>query len=471
MNKLKFKNFFPFILAGLGAILSIALTLVLTNGLGKERYGEIQYFIGIITTFSAFSAFGIPNLLIRDAHLYENKKSFFTTCLLIAIGLNVIAFPIFFIICYFAFSGLNKNVFVIIPIIVCSITSSLLIITQYLYFSTGKKNIATFVGSIAFKLLVLVTSTILLLLHLEDALFKYFMYIYMGGYLLVLLPPLFKNLNKDLVKLNKPQFLSALFFMIIAFCSGTTTQIAKIFIGEAGEGSFGAVAVYSVSVQISTVISTFTLMISSLARPKFAEYYTNKDQDNLVKLYRSSLRLTLRLAIPIYIGIMVQQDSLFTLFGDGYVGYPLVFILLAIGYLISDICGPSSTLLAMGHEEKYETIANIVQFVIFFVIGITLVKILYYAVPLAILISYSVSTIIRVIIVKWKFKFFVFDYKTIIEIVVISALSFLIFFLINLIPNLVIKIVVDCVVGVILLACLYLLPYFRKDKDYFLLNV
>lgn len=468
MKKLDFKKIFPFIIAALGSVLSFAVTLVLTNGLGKEKYGEIQYFIGIIGTFSAFSSFGVPNLLIRDQHLYQSKKGFFTSCLLLCLVFNLIAFPIFILVSYFAFSQLNKSFFLIVPIVVCSITSSLILVVQQQYYGLGKKNTATIIGNVAFKLLVLLVSTILLVTHLDSFLFDYFIYIYMGAYLIVLLPPLFKNVGKDLVKFSKAQFFSALFFMIISFCSGTTTQIAKILLGEAGDGSFGAVAVYSVSVQIVTVVSTFNLLVSSLARPKFAEFYSNGDQENLIKLYKSSLRLTIRFAIPIYIGIMVQQGSLFTIFGEGYVGYPLVFIFVAAGYLVADICGPCGTLLAMGHEEKWELASNVLHFISFLLIGILTVRKLYFAVPLAIFIAYTLSSVFRVFVVKKKFNFLAFDLQSLIEIIVELVISFWVFFLINFIGNIVIKIIVDVVVGVAMLVCLYCLPILKKDRDYFL---
>lgn len=467
MSKNKFKVILPFILSLLGAILSFAVTLVLSNGLGSQKYGQIQYWIGIIATFSSFSGFGIPNLLIRDSHLYDNKKKFFTSCLLFMLVLNVIAFPIFFLVSYFLLKELQMNVILIIALIVCSLSSTITIVLQYQYISLGQKNKSVLISSVLFKLVVLIVSTILLVTHLDSVLFDYFVLIYLACYLLVLIPPLAKNLSRTYVKMSKAQFLSALFFMIIAFCSGTTTQISKIFLGEAGEGDYLITAIYSVSVQICMVISNFTLLICSFARPKFAEYYTNNDIESTKSLYSSVLRLSCRLAIPVYLGIAIQQNSLFTLFGEGYTGYPLIFILISIAYFYSDVTGPSGTLLAMWHTEKYELIVNIVQFVIFFVLGITTVKLFYFSIPLAILVSYVLSATLRVIIIKLKFGFIAFDLKSALQILIEIAVSFAIFFGLSFISNMILKLVLDVVCGLGILAAFYLLPWFKEDTKLF----
>lgn len=469
--KKEFLYFFPFILSAIGALLSFAVTIVLSRGLGKEKYGEIQYWLGIINTFSSFSAFGVPNFLIRDQHLYDDKKKFFTSCLLMILVLNLIAFPFFFIVSYFAFSALNKNILLIIALILCSLSSSVVLILQYQYLGLKKKNTSILISTVLIKITLLLVSTILIALSLINVLHPYFVYIYFGVYLLVLLPPLFKNLSKETYKFSKAQFLSAFIFLVIAICSGTNTQISKILIGEAKDNNYGAVAIYSIAVQVLTVISTFTTLIISFARPKFAEHFTNGDKENLVKLYRSVLRLTCRIAIPFYVGVVVQQETIFRIFGEGYSGFPLVTILLASAYLYSDICGPAGTIMAMGHQEKRELLINLIQFSSFLVIGFLLVKILYFAMPLAILSSYIISYTIRVVMIKKEFHFLAFDIHSLLEILLQILISFVAFFLLNLIQNIYLKLILDCLVGLAIIFAFYLMPHFRKDTFYFFKNV
>lgn len=469
--KLRLKNLIPFFLTLLGTILSFILTIILSRSLGKQQYGQIQYWLGIINTFSAFSAFGIPNFLIRDGHLYEDKKKFFTQCLFIILIINLIALPAFFLISYFAFSELNKNILIIVVIILTSLSTAVILILQYQYLLLNKKSFSILVSSVLIKAGLIIVSTFLLIFNLESVLFKYYVYLYFGVYLLVLLPPLIKNFKPGLPRFNKAQYFSMLIFLLISVCSGTNNQISKILLGEAGKGDYSIVAIYSLCVQIITIVSTFNTLVVTLVRPKFAELYTQNEIESLIKLYRSSLRVTCRVAIPFFVAFAIQQNLVFGIFGDNYGGFPLIMILLVLAQLYADITGPSGTLMAMSHIEKKELLINVLQFAIFLGVSIGLLKHLYYAIPLALFISYFVSYSLRAISIYKKHKFLVFDIRSLIEIAVELSASIGTFLLLNLIESSTIKIILDIICGCVLLALFNFLPLQKKDLDYYLENI
>lgn len=75
-NNLNLEKIGPFIFSGLASLFSILTSLLIARPLGNVLYGQIQYYIGLITTIQAIIKFGIGAIMTKNAQFEKDKKAF-----------------------------------------------------------------------------------------------------------------------------------------------------------------------------------------------------------------------------------------------------------------------------------------------------------------------------------------------------------------------------------------------------------
>lgn len=467
--KNKIVKFLPFILSAIGTIFTFATTFLLSHTLGPQIYGQIQYWLGIINTTYIIIVFGLPNFLIKNLHLQEDKRKFFSKCMMLFLILNIVAIPIFYRIATSVLTQLNGDPKLIVLIYVASFLFAISLIVAYYYMAIGKKSLSFIIETVLPKTLILVAVLIFIVLDRKSQLFDVYLFIFILAYLLTIIVPLIKNFRIASPKFSKADYVSISVFFIIAVTSGINAQVSKILLGEAGEGNYTAVAVFSIANQVINVVNAFTIIIISMARPRFAKLCSDGNNEEIARFYKIVLRLTSRLVIPFIVGVVLQQSTVLSLFGEGYNGFPLIMVFLGIYLILSTITGPAGTLLAMGGHEKAELGVDIVNFLVFIILGFSLVKVFYFGVPLALAASYLASYLIRVIIIRKIYHFTFMDLKTLLEIIALASISFGAFFLINqFVSNVVLKIVLDVIAGGAIIVLSNSFSYMRRDLKEFL---
>lgn len=113
------------------------------------------------------------------------------------------------------------------------------------------------------------------------------------------------------------------------------------------------VAIYSVAMRISTVMLLAQQASNTIAAPLIAQCYAEGDLTQLQTLCRRIIKWTATLSVPIFIGLLVGSPLLPSLFGAEYGASIVPLIILLFGQLVSIATGPAGYLLTMtGHQNE-----------------------------------------------------------------------------------------------------------------------
>ena len=107
------------------------------------------------------------------------------------------------------------------------------------------------------------------------------------------------------------------------------------------------VGVYFTAFKLSMIASVGLMAINSIASPKFAELYGNKDLDGLKKISYHSSKFIFWITIPLILCLLCFPKLILGIFGEEFKLGVSALIFLSVGKLISSLCGSVGNLLQM----------------------------------------------------------------------------------------------------------------------------
>ena len=112
------------------------------------------------------------------------------------------------------------------------------------------------------------------------------------------------------------------------------------------------VGVYNTSLKISAVISIALIAINSIAMPKYAELYGQKNIRGFRKVVKQSSFINFFLSLPVFMVILLFPGFLLGIFGEEFIVGKLSLIILSVGQIFSAFSGSTIHILNMTGKEN-----------------------------------------------------------------------------------------------------------------------
>jgi O-antigen/teichoic acid export membrane protein len=153
---------------------------------------------------------------------------------------------------------------------------------------------------------------------------------------------------KELIVKSCPMAISGMaFFLIMSF---DIFFIKKYYGNE-------AVAYYSTSIKIITILSMIIISVNINVSTKIAEYYASQNTIELRKTVKNSTRLIFFICFPLVVLICFFSETILNFFGEGYEEASSTLILLMVGQGITAAFGATPIYLNMtGRQALYQYI-------------------------------------------------------------------------------------------------------------------
>jgi O-antigen/teichoic acid export membrane protein len=143
---------------------------------------------------------------------------------------------------------------------------------------------------------------------------------------------------------------SASVLWIITMLSQALLWLPQLFAGISL--GFTEVAQLSIAIKTAMLVGIVLVSINMIVAPRFAAHY---DQGNILEfrqLFKSTLRLSLCITLPVIAGLFLLSPNLVLVFGDDYIGASLLLKVILFGELVNVICGSVGYALIMTGNEK-----------------------------------------------------------------------------------------------------------------------
>lgn len=459
----------------IGAAAFSALTsLLIARPLGKELYGEIQYYVGIIGSLTIIMPFGINYVLIKNSQFEKDQRSFFTKYLLLFNILNSLVLVGFVLVGYYILTRLSQNIFLILLIYFAGYATAFDVLLGGYLLGTRRAALSTALSSFLPKLFLFVSSLVVLYCFDEQKLVSWYVPIYLVSYALSGIPYAITLIRKTTFRFTRGQLLDVGTFFLLAITQGLNGYLSRVMQGQYDDfqlshGGTSYNGVYGLSLQIVALSTLFGSVITNISQPTFAYYAAMGDHEGLIKEYRKVLRVNAYIGIPFGVALAVECRSLLSIFGETYNSNEsmVFFILVSIAHLLSNITGPDGTLLTFAGHQKIQIINGILYTSSFLISAFIAMNLTIYGIPLAYLLSTLLVEIIKFVEFYVFYKVFPFDWKTSVFLLLIFICSVLIFAPINLIENVWLWASVNVLVGGGVISVLFFFTPFKDDRKFF----
>ncbi len=118
-------------------------------------------------------------------------------------------------------------------------------------------------------------------------------------------------------------------------------------------GSVSDVGIYNVAIKIARIVIVFLTSVNTIAAPKFAEFYANKDYKAIARVAKQASKLVFFLTFPFVIIILIFPDRILLLFGKDFVNGKVALIILISGFLFNAMAGSVGNILQMTGNQRY----------------------------------------------------------------------------------------------------------------------
>lgn len=470
-NKISFKlgnkEFsLSFVLSVLSSAIGVAFSFLAARFLQSELYGEIQYYISIISVLSMLMVFGCDNFLVKNLQFAKKEDNLLSKMHVFVFLLSTLMLPIYFRIGFSLLQRLNQNVSLILTLFFISFLVSLTTLGCSFFQAKNKYEIKVLFSSFIPHLLFLITFLLHFLTHsLYFFVHYYLVYyaIFYGAFGVFIFIKLFKFGN---LILDKNSLITILFFGLSWVFYNVTSPLTNIIVGEKYR-LFGLVGIFSISSQIMTISAIPTSVLSEVSHTVFAKLTKEKRFDDLFEYYKTYCRLSIYMSVPFYAAFIIGASNIFKIFGDSYLGHNLVLILMACSAIVDKVTGPCGSILMMGGKEKENLIASIVRFSVFIGVTFGFINLTVYAALIGLLASSIISNGLKLIFLRRFAKRSYFSFNVLLTFLVVASVCAICFGPLMLITNLYVWLGLNAVVGIILLILPIIISPFKADRNFF----
>jgi O-antigen/teichoic acid export membrane protein len=149
--------------------------------------------------------------------------------------------------------------------------------------------------------------------------------------------------TSDVVSSSRPLFGVALIHIIIKW-----SPILLLGIWGTSEN----VGIFSVASKTAALTSFILVAVNSIASPKFAAIYEQRDMNALRSVTRAAIAISLLFACPLIFIFTFYPEEIMSLFGEDFSSGSDVLTIIALGQLVNVATGPVNQLLIMTGNEK-----------------------------------------------------------------------------------------------------------------------
>jgi O-antigen/teichoic acid export membrane protein len=352
------------LLRTLGVGLFFLGTLYLTNELSPDLVGQYDYSRALLLFVGAVALFGMQQSVIFYSGLYSAQnnlgqirqvyKMMFLLVIALSIGLNILLYALGPIITALGFKPLSAlvyqtftgilfyaltmlNIDVLRAIDKIYISELLRNIFRYLIFFLGvvalvyldqpQWLVSVFLGS--FVLLAVMSSLFLLYYFSQSPLREF--------------QPAARISPKAILKRSAPMAISAASFLLM--------QSLDVLMLKQFE-NYTTVAVYSVAVKLTLLLSVALASVNAVLAPKIAEDYNRGAIKALAEKVKKSTRLIFFSTAPAIVILALGAEWILSWFGPAYTAAKTPLLILLVGQGINTLCGSVGVYLNMTSKQK-----------------------------------------------------------------------------------------------------------------------
>ena len=122
---------------------------------------------------------------------------------------------------------------------------------------------------------------------------------------------------------------------------------------------------YAVAWRTATLISFVLLAVNTIAQPKFAELYAQKDMNSLASTAHKATLLMTAFATPVFLILFAAPGYIMGIFGTDFAAGATSLQILSVGQFINVVAGSVGVLLVMsGHERDIRKVQIVVAVVV-----------------------------------------------------------------------------------------------------------
>jgi len=348
----------------LGVGLFFLGTLYLTNELSPDLVGQYDYSRALLLFVGAIALFGMQQSVIFYSGLYSAQnnlgqirqvyRSMILLVVALSVGLNGLLYALDPIVSalgakpigdlvYQTFTGLLFYAIAMLNIDVLRAIDRIYVselfrnILRYLIFFVGVVALVVlgqpqwlvhvFLGSFVFLAL---SSTALLLYYFSQPPLNVFQ-------------PSAPIGTKEILRRSAPMAISAASFLLM---QSLDVLMLKQF------DNYAVVAVYSVAVKLTLLLSVALASVNAVLAPKIAEDYNRGALEALALKVKKSTRLIFFSTAPAILILALGAEWILSWFGAAYTGAKSALLILLLGQAVNAFCGSAGVYLNMTGKQK-----------------------------------------------------------------------------------------------------------------------
>lgn len=343
-----------------GQAVGFVLTLLIARYFGADGLGEYMLAVVVLRIFTLIAKLGMDTTSIRFIASYSNQKKWKSLLCFRkkVVSILLVSSIISSLIMYFFANGI-ANLLNITPDHIRLFSFFILPMTFFIlnYQSLrGLKKIAAF--SFFYRMsqaLFTVIIIVILLQYSNDSTVPFYAYATSLTIVSFLAFIVFRSALKERVQENSEEeieekSLKNILVVAIPLMFAQSVQFIMAWTDKLMLGNMMTaedVGVYGVAFRLSMFASITLMAINSIASPKFAEMYQQKNMEGLKKVAQQSTKIIFWSTLPLVIIFFMFPRLLLGLFGEQFTIGVHAFMLLSIGKLISALSGSVGNLLQM----------------------------------------------------------------------------------------------------------------------------
>jgi O-antigen/teichoic acid export membrane protein len=348
----------------LGVGLFFLGTLYLTNEMTLELVGQYDYSRALLLFVGAIALFGMQQSVIFYSGLFSSQNNLgqirqvYGTMLMLVVSFSI---------------GLNLLLYVLDPLIIALGfnpigTLAYQTFTGILFYAITMLNIDVlraiakiYVSELfrnIFRYLIFFLGVIALVILGQP---QWLVFVFLGSFVLLALsstillifyfsqPPL-KEIKKSesispkaILKRSAPMAISAASFLLL---QSLDVLMLKQF------DKYAVVAVYSVAVKLTLLLSVALASVNVVLAPKIAEDYNRGDHNALEQNVKKSTRLIFLFTAPAIVILAVGAEWILSWFGPAYVAAKTPLLILLVGQAVNTLSGSVGVYLNMTSKQK-----------------------------------------------------------------------------------------------------------------------
>jgi O-antigen/teichoic acid export membrane protein len=348
----------------LGVGLFFSGTLYLTNELAPELVGQYDYSRALLLFVGAIALFGMQQSVIFYSGFFSAQnnlgqirqvyKTMFLLVVGLSVGLNALLYALGPIISALGFKPIGSLVYQtftgILFYAITMLNIDVLRAIDKIYISELFRNI--------FRYLIFFLGVIALVIIGQP---QWLVSVFLGSFVLLALAStgmLIVYFNQPQLKEFKPSpsisaraILKRSAPMAISAASFLLMQSFDVLMLKQFE-NYTVVAIYSVAVKLTLLLSVALASVNAVLAPKIAEDYNQGDKKALAAKIKKSTRLIFVSTAPAIVILALGADWILSWFGSAYVAAKSPLLILLLGQAVNTLCGSVGVYLNMTSKQK-----------------------------------------------------------------------------------------------------------------------